>query len=175
MPKKSSIRLKVASPCHADWEQMTGDDAVRFCHSCEKNVYQLSNMTTDQVNELFAKAEEMPCIRFYQRKDGTVMTQDCPVGARIVRRKRAIVGLGAGVVSALYMLVPGSPPPPAESKAAAEPDTVEEVEPQVEDDVPLPEPEPIMMGLMVPEPEPERMVKGKPAFHTVSDADDDDE
>src|SRR6516162_8887116 len=39
------FRLRVASPCPADWNAMQGDDRVRFCGQCEKNVYNLSAMT----------------------------------------------------------------------------------------------------------------------------------
>ncbi|MGH7326766.1 MAG: hypothetical protein ACREJX_00310, partial [Polyangiaceae bacterium] len=38
---------KVATPCHADWDQMIGDEHTRFCKSCEKNVYNLSSMTAE--------------------------------------------------------------------------------------------------------------------------------
>src|SRR5262245_30602687 len=37
-------RLRIASPCSADWDEMTGDDRVRFCGRCRKNVYNLSEM-----------------------------------------------------------------------------------------------------------------------------------
>jgi len=37
--------VSVASPCHADWDAMTGDDASRFCPSCAKNVEQSSPKT----------------------------------------------------------------------------------------------------------------------------------
>src|SRR4051812_43681240 len=33
--------LTVASPCSANWAEMTGDDRSRFCGKCEKNVYNL--------------------------------------------------------------------------------------------------------------------------------------
>src|SRR5580704_343466 len=31
--------VHVAAPCPASWEQMVGDEHVRFCGQCEKNVY----------------------------------------------------------------------------------------------------------------------------------------
>lgn len=30
--------LRVASPCRADWDKMQGDDRMRFCGTCAKNV-----------------------------------------------------------------------------------------------------------------------------------------
>src|SRR3954469_19985825 len=38
-------QIQVASPCTADWSQMTGDDRTRHCGACQKNVYNLSGMT----------------------------------------------------------------------------------------------------------------------------------
>lgn len=49
MSKRPGIKLKVASPCPAKWEDMKGDDAVRHCDSCDKDVFQISNMSTEQV------------------------------------------------------------------------------------------------------------------------------
>lgn len=105
------IRLKVASPCKVSWETMRGDDAVRFCGECKKNVYSLANMTTEAVEALLTGAGETPCVRFFQRADGTVMTSDCSVGAARARRKRAAVAFGAGVLSAVGVaLAPSASP-----------------------------------------------------------------
>jgi hypothetical protein len=114
MQKKKRIRLKVASPCEANWEAMTGDEAIRFCGLCKKNVYQISNMSNDQVEELLAEAGEKKCGRFYQRKDGTLVTADCSVGLKRKRRKQAVVGVSAGVLSVIGLAmstVGGAPPP----------------------------------------------------------------
>lgn len=79
--------IRVASPCSADWEQMEGDDQARFCNTCRKNVYNLSEMTQAEAQALVNKHEGRLCVRFYTRADGTLLTQDCPVGLRAVRRK----------------------------------------------------------------------------------------
>jgi len=79
--------LKIASPCHADWDEMQGDDQARFCQTCRKNVYNLSEMTQDEAQALVNRLEGRLCVRFYTRADGTLLTQDCPVGLRAVRRK----------------------------------------------------------------------------------------
>ena len=42
---RRALRLDVASPCSANWEKMTGDDRMRFCALCKKNVYNLSAMS----------------------------------------------------------------------------------------------------------------------------------
>jgi hypothetical protein len=82
--------VRIASPCSASWEDMTGDARVRFCGKCAKNVYNLSEMTRDEGEALLAKNEGEMCVRLYKRKDGTVITTDCPVGVKKKRVGRAV-------------------------------------------------------------------------------------
>lgn len=94
-------RVRIAAPCSASWEAMTGDDRVRFCAGCEKNVYNLSAMARDEAERLLAEREGSICVRLYKRADGTVMTSDCPVGVKRKRRRRtALAVAGAGVMAA---------------------------------------------------------------------------
>jgi hypothetical protein len=79
--------VRVASPCRADWDQMIGSDRVRFCGQCSLNVYNLSGMTRDQAESVIAANEGRLCVRFYRRSDGSIITQDCPVGLRAVRAR----------------------------------------------------------------------------------------
>lgn len=92
-------QVYIASPCHVSWDAMQGDDRVRFCGQCEKNVYNLSAMTRDEAEALLASKGETPCVRFYRRPDGTVLTADCPVGVRKKRIKR-IASVSAGLALA---------------------------------------------------------------------------
>jgi hypothetical protein len=80
-------RLHIASPCAADWNDMIGSDRVRFCGQCRKNVYHLSNMSRKEAERLIAQREGGMCVRFYRRADGTVITSDCPVGLRLIKRR----------------------------------------------------------------------------------------
>jgi hypothetical protein len=70
---------------------MDGDDRVRFCDECELNVYNLVSMTEAEALELIAESEGRPCVRMYQREDGTVITRDCPVG---MEEREGVVSLG---------------------------------------------------------------------------------
>lgn len=84
---KTIGRLAVASPCAQKWEAMRGDDRVRFCGACAKNVYRLDDLTTTEVRDLIVAQEGKLCWRFFVRKDGTVLTRDCPVGLRRARQR----------------------------------------------------------------------------------------
>ncbi len=86
-------QIKIASPCTADWEQMQGDDRVRFCGECKKNVFNLSAMTRRDAEALLRETNGNLCTRLYRRTDGTVLTADCPVGIRVkMTRVRRRVG-----------------------------------------------------------------------------------
>jgi hypothetical protein len=71
-------RLTVATACTADWNAMSGDDRVRFCGSCGRNVYNVAALTRRQVYRLVEAHEgKPPCIRIFRRPDGTIVTRDC--------------------------------------------------------------------------------------------------
>lgn len=80
---------------------MIGTDQSRFCGQCSKNVYNLSGMTRGQAEELITRSEGQLCVRFYRRADGSVLTQNCPVGLAAVRArvKRRVTAVLATVLS----------------------------------------------------------------------------
>jgi hypothetical protein len=92
--------LRVASPCPVGWETMSGDQRVRHCGSCELNVYNISAMTSAEAERLIVNRGGRLCIRLYKRADGTVLTQDCPVGLRAYR-KRVAKFAGAALTAVL--------------------------------------------------------------------------
>ncbi|HEX5733338.1 MAG TPA: TonB family protein [Blastocatellia bacterium] len=80
-------RIKVASPCTADWRFMLGNELVRFCGQCNKNVYNLSSMKRAEAEDLIRRMEGQLCVKFYRRNDGTILTADCPVGLRAFKQR----------------------------------------------------------------------------------------
>ncbi len=99
LPLLSQVR--VASPCNERWDDMTGDDRVRHCDRCDKNVFDLSALGAEQAESLLREHGTSLCARFYRRKDGTVLTSDCSVGRR---RKRFRNGFVAAVAGGLALL-----------------------------------------------------------------------
>ena len=100
--------LRVASPCHVSWDDMTGDDRVRFCTACNLNVYNFAAMTSDEVRSMITNSNGRVCGRLYRRIDGTLITRDCPVGLRAVRRRvRRFVGAVFATVLSLGSLAFG--------------------------------------------------------------------
>ena len=94
--------LRIATPCPISWEQMTGDARVRFCDHCRLNVYNVSELSRIEAETLIASAEGRLCARLFRRADGTVLTKDCPVGLRALRRR--VAARSAAIFAALMSL-----------------------------------------------------------------------
>jgi hypothetical protein len=120
--------IRVASPCTADWNAMTGDDRVRACAQCNKNVYNLSELTRDEAEALILGREGRLCVRYYQRTDGTILLKDCTVGTA-QRRKRRLIAAGAAALLAggglfAWRLGRGEDVPKPKFQVATEPESV---------------------------------------------------
>jgi hypothetical protein len=114
MPKLTSPldHLKIAAPCSADWDQMFSfeGERVRFCSQCNLSVYNLSDMSRQEAEDLITKTEGRLCVRFYQKADGSVLTQNCPVGLKKIKRRAAlvaqfVVGMALSFVSGLGLYI----------------------------------------------------------------------
>jgi len=99
----SGATAEIASPCSEDWSAMVGDDRVRHCSRCAKDVYNLSALTSDEAEAFLAQRGER-CVRFFRRRDGTLLTSDCPVGRpkKIALRVLAAVAVALGASAAGY-------------------------------------------------------------------------
>ena len=97
-PYENLENMSIASPCSAKWSEMRGDDKVRHCSLCGLNVYNLSALRRKDAEKLVQEREGRFCARFFLRKDGTVVTADCPVGLRAARLRLAKL---AGVLVAM--------------------------------------------------------------------------
>lgn len=96
---------RIAAPCDVGWENMAGDDRVRYCGRCEKHVYNLIGMGNDEIAALIQEKEGKLCVHLYRRTDGTLLTSDCPVGLRAARRRLARTVLAVGACFAFLATV----------------------------------------------------------------------
>jgi hypothetical protein len=87
--------VKIASPCPANWDGMYGNDKVRFCGDCKLNVYNLSGMSKTDAEDLLRNTEGRLCVKYFRRADGTILTQDCPVGWRALRKRASNLAAAA--------------------------------------------------------------------------------
>jgi predicted Fe-S protein YdhL (DUF1289 family) len=95
--------IRVASPCSESWDAMAGTEQVRSCERCQHKVYNLSEMNAAEAADVIRKAEGRLCVRFYRRADGTILTNDCPVGVanknKKYKRSLAVVTATAGLAA----------------------------------------------------------------------------
>lgn len=59
---------------------MVGDARQRHCSRCNKTVTNLSGLTESEARTLLSHPDGPPCVRYFVRRDGSVLTGDCPVG-----------------------------------------------------------------------------------------------
>ena len=92
--------IRIAAPCSADWAAMSGDERTRHCGSCKQSVYNLSDLTRAEAEALVREKNGHLCVRYYQRKDGTILLADCSVGVGKRRRKTRVIAAGAAALLA---------------------------------------------------------------------------
>jgi hypothetical protein len=126
---KKLENIRIASPCRADWNDMTGDERVRTCAACAKPVFNLSEMTRAEADAVVAKHGGDLCARLYHRADGTVMLADCTVATVGMRARNFVVATALVAGAAYAKLHRGEPPAEAATigtavEEAAPPPTV---------------------------------------------------
>lgn len=81
------------------WEDLAGDDRIRYCGRCRLNVYNLAEMRDDEVERIVRTTKGRICGRLYLRGDRTATLRSCPEGdAGLLRRRFKIAALAIGVV-----------------------------------------------------------------------------
>ncbi|MCE9546378.1 MAG: hypothetical protein K8T25_12770 [Planctomycetia bacterium] len=127
-PSQILNEIQIAQACSASWRAMKGDDRVRHCGQCDRKVFNLSQLSADKGVRLLEQNGYNLCVRLYQRRDGTIMTQDC--GAKSVSRWRVAawaVSLLASLFASGCRVVQGAvdvnPRPSVPSKQPATPPT----------------------------------------------------
>ena len=99
--KRRLAILDVKDPCPEDWSAMEGDVRERHCALCEQSVYDLSEMSAAEAEELLARPGRV-CVRFYRRADGRVTTKDCtPFRVRAARAVTRATMRGAARLASL--------------------------------------------------------------------------
>jgi hypothetical protein len=125
-------------------------------------------MTRREAEALITKNEGRLCVHFYRRADGTVLTDNCPVGLRALRRRAsriasafisAVVGFFSGFgLNLMFSGADGGRPPQYHTVGVM----VASEEPHAPVRMPQPEPVAVMGELSEPlRPAGDGWVKGK--------------
>lgn len=122
-----SVRVK--DPCTQAWDEMIGNDKVRFCTHCAKDVNNLSAMTRKEALRLVRKSGGSLCIRYVPQPQ-TRAPMFAEQLTQITRRRAPL--MAAGVMSASLSLATltyaqGGSVPEKESPAAARVSECEDV------------------------------------------------
>lgn len=103
---------------------MTGDERVRACSVCDKQVFNISEMTRAEAQALLVARNGDWCTRYYQRADGTILLADCAIvkGRRARRLAAAAFAIVSAVATSATAEPPSAPaPPPPAAPATAKP------------------------------------------------------
>src|SRR5262249_40619326 len=112
-------RVAIKTPCKASWDDMVGDDIVRFCCTCSKSVYDLSAMdaidaeaflerhlpSSRSLSSPLEEEDERACVRIFRRPDGRILTgSECDPALRKRHARRALKLVGTSLAMAAATL-----------------------------------------------------------------------
>src|SRR5215510_4290364 len=84
MGNKRLPMATVRRPCSVSWASMSGNDQARLCAVCERHVYDLSALSSNEAETLLGRDEERICVRLTRGPDGQIITTDRPARFRKV-------------------------------------------------------------------------------------------
>lgn len=100
--------IKIPKPCDEPWENMSGCGAERHCARCAKSVYDLSEMTEDEVERLMTHRPPNLCVSYLTDDQGLI---------QLKRKSKTgvVVGLALSVAACSnpFTRTGGEPPPAA--------------------------------------------------------------
>jgi hypothetical protein len=86
---------------------MIGDDRVRHCGGCARSVYNVSAMTRNEAEDFLKEHGLDECVRMHRRVDGTLITDNCPVGLRKIRHGiYRLTAYVASIIASIIVLQP---------------------------------------------------------------------
>ncbi len=103
------IQYEIASPCNEKWEQMKKiNNSCRHCSQCENLVYDIKEMSEDDVQQLFSTNPNHLsfCLKVYQRTDGRVLLKDCSFDFKDAKNYAIKGKLKVAVFIILLLLTP---------------------------------------------------------------------
>ncbi|HSK70508.1 MAG TPA: ankyrin repeat domain-containing protein [Pyrinomonadaceae bacterium] len=92
-------QIEVKNPCSQDWDEMKGNDEVRFCGHCNLNVNNLSAMTRRKALKIVRRSQGRICVRYVQNP-----VDKTPVFADRLYQITRRAGIAAGVLGASLSL-----------------------------------------------------------------------
>lgn len=88
-------RISIEKPCSASWEQMTGNDQVRFCGHCELSVTQVSKLSRAKAVKLVKQSKGRLCLRIERTPLGDIVTRPSVQKLYSISRRASRIAAGA--------------------------------------------------------------------------------
>jgi hypothetical protein len=97
MIKPEEIVITIAKPCNANWDSMEPKDKGRHCTHCSKTVVDATNLTPEEIFEVYMKQKGNACVRMHS----DILDRPIPVTAskryvlalRYYRRAAVFIGI----------------------------------------------------------------------------------
>lgn len=104
-PRPLRMRLRLVRGCDMRWENMVGDARVRHCGACDREVYDLTAMSADEVEAFVeARQHDLPCVQLHARPDGRYQDGPCAPAERRHLTRAALAAAGLGLSGLLSVL-----------------------------------------------------------------------
>jgi hypothetical protein len=122
MKKNFLDSVEVKLPCSESWNEMIGNNEVRFCSHCAKDVHNLSEMTRAKAEKLLKKSNGKLCVRYVQTPQGKLITAP-PKFTQITRRATIAAGvLATSLALSTLTYAQGEPIPPRDNSTQTKKD-----------------------------------------------------
>jgi hypothetical protein len=61
--------LEIKNPCSINWDEMTGDEGIRYCGKCRHQVYNLSEMPKRRALKILNQPNAKVCVSYLQDEE----------------------------------------------------------------------------------------------------------
>ena len=89
MAKYDLDTISVKSPCNESWDEMSGNDEIRFCSHCAQSVHNLSTLNRAEIEKLIERSNGRLCVRYVKTSQGKLIAA-LPENKSQIKRQRAI-------------------------------------------------------------------------------------
>jgi hypothetical protein len=90
LSKKTTVVRNVFR-CPVPWDSMAGVGLVKHCSECKSNVYDLSELSDDEIIDFVTLQSGSVCAKLQMTRDGKVIDGKCSEGEQIFIGRIAIV------------------------------------------------------------------------------------
>lgn len=97
-------QIFIAAPCSVDFESLKGSSSKRFCHGCQKSVYNLSEITLKEGERLLKEKGDSACLLLSRDNQGKVITKDRKQRCYTLNLAKKVVA----TIFGLFLVIPSA-------------------------------------------------------------------